>query len=127
MNMALINDLGDSKVTIKRTDLLTALKENQTKHAAEYKEAYEGYKVAFVTEAERLVVRAKEGKFDIQVIALAAPQDHSKDYNRVIRMMEMCTADEIIVSESQFSQYVLDEWNWQANFKATAMAYSGRR
>jgi hypothetical protein len=42
-------------------------------------------------------------------------------------MMEMCTADEIIVSESQFSQYVLDEWNWQANFKATAMAYSGRR
>jgi len=123
----LINDFGDSKITVKRDDLLKALRENQTKHTAEYAEAYDGYKVAFVKEAEKLLSRAKEGRFDQQTIALAAPQDHTKDYHRVIRMMEMCTAEEIIVSESQFSQYVLDEWNWQANFKATAMAYSGRR
>lgn len=125
--MALINDLGDSKVTLKRTELLSALQENRTKHAAEYAEAYEGYKIAFVKEAEKLLARAKEGKFDMQTIALAAPQDHTKDYHRVIRMMEMCTADEIIVSEHQFSQYVLDEWGWQRDFKAISAAYSGRR
>lgn len=125
--MALINDLGDSKVTVLRIKLLDALRENQAKHAIEYKEAYEGYKVAFVKEAEKILVNAKENNFDKTTINCPAPQDHSKDYNRVIRMMEMCTAEEIIVSESQFSQYVLDEWNWQANFKALSTAYTGRR
>ncbi len=39
-------------------------------------------------------------------------------------MMEMCTSDEITVTEEQFKQYVLDEWTWAAGFNATKMRYS---
>ena len=107
-------------------ELLEALRKNREAHTAEYKEAYEGFKIAFIQECVKLLERAKEGKFDKQAIGLAAPMDHTKDYDRVIRMMEMCTAEEIIVSENQFSQYVLDEWNWQGQFKMSTAAYNGR-
>ena len=123
-NMALINDFGDSKITVKKTDLLDALRANSKKHALDYKEAYAGYAVEFVKDAEKLLAQAKTGDYSKTTINHAPPADHSQDYNRVIRMMEMCTADEIIVTESQFSQYVLDEWNWMNAFNATKLRYS---
>jgi len=125
--MALINDFGDSKITIKKSDLLEALRTNSKKHAADYKEAYAGYTVEFVKDAEKLLKQAKEGNYSKTSINHVPPTDHSSDYARVIRMMELCTAEEITVTESQFSQYVLDEWNWQAAFNATKMLYLGAR
>jgi len=122
--MALINDFGDSKITVRKDDLLKALRENSTKHAADYKEAYAGFEAEFLKDAEKLLAQAKKGDYSKTTINHGPPADHSTDYNRVIKMMEMCTADEIIVTESQFSQYVLDEWNWMNAFNATKMRYS---
>lgn len=120
------NDFGESKVTIRKVELLEAIRKNREKHAAEYTEAYAGYEVEFVKEAVKLLALAKEGKFEKTTITCSPPQNHTKDYDRVIRMMEMCTADEIIVTEQQFSQYVLDEWQWMSAFNASKMRYSGR-
>jgi hypothetical protein len=117
-------DFGESKVTVRRSELLEALQKNRTKHSADYAEALAGYKVAFVEEAEKLLGLAKAGNFERQSIGLSEPKDHTKDYDRVIRMMTMCTADEITITEQQFSQFVLDEWQWQAAFNATKMRYS---
>jgi len=124
--MAMV-DFGESKVTVRRTELLEALRGNRTKHAADYAESLVGFKAAFIEEAEKLLAAAKAGKTDKQVIGLAEPKDYTKDYDRVIRMMEMCTADEVTVTEQQFSQFVLDEWQWQAQFNATKMRYSNAR
>ncbi len=118
------NDFADSKIPVKRTELLEALIKNRETHKTEYIEAYEGFKIAFVQEAEKLLVRAKEGKFDRAHIGLTPPSDHTKDYDRVIRMMEMCTVPEVIITEQQFSQYVLDEWGWQRDFGASKALYA---
>jgi coenzyme F420-reducing hydrogenase alpha subunit len=122
----MINDFGDNKVTVKKSDLLEALQKNRTTHAKDYAEAFEGYKVAFVQEAVKLLEQAKAGNFEKTNIGLAPPKDHTKDYDRVIRMLEMSTADEWTVSESQFTQYVLDEWGWQQEFNTSKMRYSNR-
>jgi hypothetical protein len=121
----LINDFGDNKVTVKKSDLLEALTKNRTVHAAEYKESFEGYKVAFVDEANKLLAKAQRGEFEKTTINCAPPQDHTKDYDRVIRMLEMSTADEWTISESQFTQYVLDEWAWQREFTTSKSRYMG--
>lgn len=122
--MAMVDDFGESKVTVKRVGLLEALVKNRETHTKDYAEAYEGFKVAFVQDAEKLLAQAKAGDFTKAAVHCSPPQDHTKDYDRVIRMMEMSTADEIVVSEQQFSQYVLDEWSWQRDFAATKMRYS---
>lgn len=122
----MLNDFAESKITVKKSALLEALRSNREKHSSEYKEAYEGYKVEFVKEAEKLLAYAKDGKFEKTTINCKPPEDHTKDYDRVIRMMEMSTADEITLMEQQFSQYVLDEWRWQHEFKALSARYSNR-
>lgn len=121
--MALVDDFESSKVTIKRGELLAAIRSNREVHAKDYTEALAGFKVAFIEECENLLALAKAGNTEKQVIGLSTPQDHTKDYDRVIRMLEMSTAEEITVSEDQFSKYVLDEWAWQRDFAATKMRY----
>jgi hypothetical protein len=38
-------------------------------------------------------------------------------------MLEMSTATEVVVTETQFSQFVLDEWGWSASFMASTSQY----
>ena len=123
----MINDFGESKVTIEKNNLLSAIRANREKHVKEFEETHAGYRVALVEELTKKLAEAKEGKRVGQHIEAAEPASHVKDYDRVIRMIEMSTAAEIIITEQQFSQYVLDEWGWQAAFKAMSARYSGTR
>lgn len=124
--MALINDLGDSKVTIKKEELLSVLKINREQHSKDYQESYLGFKVAVEEKmVENLELLRSTGKIQLTV-SLTVPQEHTKEYDRVIRMLEMSTADEITVSESQFIQYVMDEWNWKAGFIGTTSLYNNK-
>lgn len=123
----MMDDFGSSKVSIKKTELLEAVRKNRETHIADYKEAREGFEKGFLKEAEKLVVRIKEGNFDRNVINLSAPINHDKDYNLVIRMLEMSTANEISITQNQFSQFVLDEWNWKEQFSNSTMNYKSMR
>lgn len=121
--MALVNDFGDSKVTIKKTELLDVLKSNRSQHKKDFDEAWDGFKVEVEKKlVENLDLLRTTGK-PILGIALTVPSDHSKEYDVVIRMLEMSTADEIMVSQSQFTQYVMDDWNWKAGFVGTTVLY----
>lgn len=45
----------------------------------------------------------------------------------MIRMLTMSTADEIMISEAQFTQYVMDDWNWKAAFVGLTATYNNKR
>lgn len=122
-----MNDFGESKVTIHKGELLTAIQKNRATHAADFAEADLGYRKAALAEFEKMADEARDGRPIRTVLTLPCPADHTKDYDRVIRMLEMSTATEITVTEQQFSQFVLDEWQWQANFTATKMRYASGR
>lgn len=121
-----ICDFGDSKVTVNKKNLLAKIRENREKHEAEYKEALAGYRVAVIEELTRKLAQAKENKDVQHHVESVRPTEHLKEYDRVITMLEMSVSEEIIITETQLSQYVLDEWNWQGAFKATNARYSGR-
>ena len=126
MDIMLGNDFADSKIPVDRKELLEELTKNRTKHAVDYEEAYEGFKLAFVKEAEKILALGKEGDFSKSHVGLTPPKSHVKDYDRVIRMMEMCKVDQVIITEQQFSQYVLDEWGWQSEFSTSKALYAAR-
>ncbi len=122
-DMALVNDFGESKVTVDKAALLKAVMDNRAKHAKEYEEALAGYHVELVQTLTDMLAKAKDEDLEDTLIKLAKPTDHTKDYDRVIRMLEMSTADQWTISEQQFSQYVLDEWSWMGGFKALSHRY----
>jgi TFIIF-interacting CTD phosphatase-like protein len=123
----MIAENGMSAVNVKKDELLTTLKKNREIHLREYKAAHEGYKKAFVKELTSMLARAKKGKF-IHHVALQEPANYTSSYDKVIKMLTMSVNDTILITDSEFSQYVLDEWNWKAHSTAVNMAYvKGRR
>lgn len=121
----MLDDLGTSKVTVKKDELLAAIKKNRDGHRAAFEIAQTGYRTAVIEELDRMLKEARDGKRIRRSVELVEPQEHTKDYDRVIRMLEMSQADTISITEKQFAQYVLDEWGWTHEFIATSSRYSG--
>lgn len=118
---------GMSIITVKKADLLEALQKNAVKHAADYTEALQGYHESVVEQLEKALNDARAGSEYKTGFNLPEPQDHSAQYNRIIRMLQMAVTEEIKITDHEFSQYVLDEWNWKDHFIATASSYSNKR
>ena len=123
----LANNFAESQVTVKKDVLLKTLQANLETHKKDYEEALTGFKEAAKAKLEEhLELLNKDGKVVLQ-LGLTVPVEYSKEYNRVIKMLEMSTADEIIISESQFNQYVMDDWNWKGAFTANSAMYANKR
>lgn len=122
-------DFGESKVTVKKDVLLAAMYKNRSAHYEEFLKAQAGYREEVIRVLDETLEKARKGNpFNVQVpTTLVVPQEHTRDYDRVIRMLEMAIADEVTVTEQQFSQYVLDDWGWRAAFIASTSRYSGGR
>jgi hypothetical protein len=113
-------------INVKRTDLLTKLRENRDKHAAEFKVAMEGFRMEVLNVLEDAVAKLEKDdkSFDKGLFMNEdPPQDHTADYDLVIGMMEM-SVDEIIQMDSNsFNQYVMDNWAWKQQFAETTSKY----
>lgn len=123
--MAIVEN-GLSIITVKKKDLLETLKKNRDAHQVLFAEAKQGYQKALIEELSKKLEDAKSGKDVEKFIAVDQPTDHTRDYDKVIKMLEMSVSDEIKVSEHEFTSYVLDEWNWKGAFIATTANYVGR-
>jgi hypothetical protein len=123
----MLNDFGEGKVTVKKDELLTAIRKNREEHRGMFLEAQKGYRESVIEELDKMLADARTGKDYRVFVGLTAPSDHTKDYDRVIHMLEMSTADEVSVTERQFSQFVLDEWGWKGDFVATSANYINKR
>ncbi len=123
-----LNDFSESKVTIKKDELLVAIRKNRESHATAYAETVEGYRETVLKRLEAATASVRNGgRFDPhEFLNLTVPVSHTKDYDRVIKMLEMSTAGEITCTEKQFSQYVLDEWSWQNEFATSNALYNSK-
>jgi hypothetical protein len=122
----MLNDFGESKVTVKKGELLDAIRKNRETHRASFLEAQKGYRETVIKALDQTLAEAREGQRFIleRITALIMPQEHTADYDRVIKMLEMSVADEVTVTEQQFSQFVLDDWGWKKQFVTTNARYS---
>lgn len=118
---------GMSTVRVHRVDVLARLEENREGHRATFEEALEGYHRAVVEHLEKALSDARAGKKFTPSIFLPEPQDHTKDYDRVIALLGMSLDAELELSAMEFSQYVLDDWGWKGDFIATSSNYTSSR
>lgn len=112
------------KTRIAKDKLLTVLRKNKEEHRSVFLEALEGYKKEVIKTLEDRLMDAKSGKKVNVFIALKEPVDQTKDYDRIIKMLEMSIDTTIELSEHEFSQYVLDDWSWKNQFISTNATYS---
>ena len=114
------------QVTVKKDELLEILRKNRTAHRAIFLEAQEGFKKEVIRELEARLENSRKGKHIELFISLDEPVDQTKDYDRAIRMLEMSVNSNAELTETEFSQYVLDDWSWKGQFTSTNSKYLGK-
>jgi hypothetical protein len=111
-------------VTVKVADLSKIVRENRGKHRAIFEEVLVNYKKQWIAELERMLTRVKRGKVINQYIALPVPKDHTRDYDRILKMLDMHTGETVVISQQDFARYVQDDWEWKREFYTSASNYS---
>src|SRR5271155_712033 len=114
------------EIRVEKTKLLETLHKNKAEHREIFLEALEGYRKAAIKLFEENLERAKAGKPFHIYFQLIQPSDQTKDYDRVIGMLELDTETHILLSEQDYRSYVLDDWNWKGTFLTSNSTYSAK-
>jgi hypothetical protein len=99
-------------ITVTKRDLLQQVKTNRTKHTTELSQAMQGWRAQYYEKlTAALELLQKQGNPEAHIF-LQPPADHTKDYDRVIGMLELTTQDVVELDQLEFDRYVRDEWEW---------------
>lgn len=119
-----------------KDDVLARVEANREQHEKDYNDAIKGYWIELAEKLEELrdqlarsLAQAKNEENPDRLsfaIHLRKPQHYLDDYDRVIDMLKLTTEESIKLDESQYRQYVRDEWDWKQEFTQTNVAYHGK-
>jgi hypothetical protein len=108
---------------IDRKKLLAIVIDNKEKHLKDYKEAVLDRAMMFLnTMKATLKEQKKTGKIPEN---LYFPSVHLKvdEYDKIIRKLELEEQDTVFLEDDQFEKFVMDNWNWKANFLSNSIMY----
>lgn len=111
-------------ITVTKENLLEILRENRAKHRTVFLAALDGYAEAARTRLEEELKQLASGPQRDLKILLTRPKDHTADYDRAIRMVELHTFSTITLSETDVMQYVQDDWVWKRDWNRKMSDYA---
>ena len=111
------------EVKVSVTAILDIVRVNRGNHRAEFERACDGFLVKAQQELERHLSDIKAGHKIAIRINLPEPEDHTKDYDRVIKMLEMSVDENVIIQSDDFANFVMDDWQWKPAWTASNTAY----
>jgi len=112
------------QVKIDKVELRAIVQANRDRHRSVFEAALAGYKQEAVRQLEAHIDLIKRGKVGQVQFFLPAPADHTRDYDRVLRMIDLEVEDFVILDEGHFQQYVQDDWRWRREFLSTSNTYA---
>jgi hypothetical protein len=110
-------------ITVDKQNLIDIITANRDNHRAKFVEAFEKFKVEVEKNLADRLKEIRKGTVPSLNFALPVPVDHTRDYNRIIRMLELSVDEHIVLSERDAQMYVMDQWDWSAQFAASTANY----
>jgi hypothetical protein len=114
-------------VKVNRDELLDAIRKNRETHREQFSKARDGYDREVARLAREASTAARSGvtrKLGLEIYQLPVPEDHTVEYNREIRMLEMSVDSVIEIESHLFDEIVMDQWSWSDAFAGTNQRYS---
>lgn len=115
------------EIEVKRVSLIVDIKKNCKKHGEVFEKALGKYREKGIEVFEKQIDRLKKGKMVDTYVHLIRPENHTKDYNKIIGMLEMDVRTNITLTEEEYQNYVLDEWPWTEQWKTSTMSYVDKK
>ena len=112
-------------VRIKKNELREIVMKNRKEHRAIFLAAQQKYRELAIKVLDDQLKKAREGA-NINIresLSLVYPQDHTKDYDRALQMLDLEVGEVITLSQDDFANLVQDEWNWTRSWAISNSAY----
>ena len=111
-------------VTVSKSELLDILTRNRDSHREVFLTAQRRYREELIRLLDERLAEVRAGRKIDHYLRLPEPEDHTGDYDRAIRMIEMSVQDVIEIDEKTFGELVLDEWSWSERWAQTTSSYT---
>lgn len=111
-------------ITVAKDELLAKIKDNRDKHRTVFLAALEGYKREAIRVFNAHIREIEEGKARAVSVSLTPPEDHTRDYDRVIGMLEMDQGDTFRLDQGTYQSYVDDDWMWKRQWSKLSSTYA---
>lgn len=108
---------------VKVSDLQQILQANRAAHREKFLKAQEVYRQHVIEWLEARLDDARNGRKLERAIRLPEPEEHTEDYDRVLKMLELNQHETIELSESEVATYVMDDWGWKHSFAQNTTSY----
>lgn len=120
-------NIGMSDITVSKTDLLEILRKNRDGHRATFDKAVEEFRSVSVKRLNAVVRQIKSGTMPnlYTLSQIPVPEEHTADYDRAIKMLEMHNEATVILNEQAYARLVDDEWDWRVSWMANTAMYLG--
>jgi hypothetical protein len=112
---------------MRKEAVLEKVRKNYATHKHVVEKAIEGYRKAATAELERHLARLKKGRPQRVYVSISEPMNMSREYERVIAMVEQNEDDVIQLSEDEFRHYIMDDWSWTNEWNTSMLSYLPRR
>jgi hypothetical protein len=111
-------------ITVPKDELIQVIETNRDKHRTVFNEAMLGYAKEAETILQTYLNDIRMGKVRKIQIILDQPEDHTRDYDRVLGMLRMDIGDTFELDEQSYKQYVDDDWTWKRAWIDTSTQYA---
>lgn len=115
---------GIGEVTVKKAELLEILRSNKGQHRQLFEIASEEWLDQAKEGLSKLVKEIRERRVVTLFVNLPLPEEHTADYDRAIRMLEMHVEETVTLDEEAYAQLVDDDWGWKDQFNRTTAYYA---
>lgn len=113
-----------NKVTVHKDELVTTVRANREQHRELFEKALDGWRKHAIDALDEHLDSLRAGRVADLRLYLPPPEDHTSDYDQVIRMLEMSVDKVIDLTHSEFAQYVMDDWGWKEQWTASNAGYT---
>lgn len=111
-------------VIVNKAALAEIVTRNREMHRDVFLQAIEGFRTTLQANLEARLEALTQGKIPDLRINLVQPEDHTRDYDRILHMIEMHIPEDIEITQGDFARYVEDSWDWKQQFVTASNTYT---
>jgi len=125
----MIDRHSDKEITANTDEVLKKLRANREAHAEIVVESRKGFVQRAREALSGRLDDLAEGKVITLEFSLQPPQDHTRQYDLAIAMLELhqnAGEETIALKAADVQQFILDDWTWMDGFLLANAGYSGK-
>lgn len=119
---SLILFMRNEKIKVNKAKLIEKIRENKENHQKEFKEAVEAYKKEAMEQLDKQVKKLANGDTDLS-LDLVTPEDKTREYDKLITLFEWELEETVLLTQSEFNQYIMDETDFAVLAKLRNTTY----